>query len=266
MTKTNILTEDYQTGLSLQSTITDEQKFKPTDIDNSSNTDNLLHGEMSKLMQNFDKMNTNEIVSTKSTGLSLTTDEQKFKPTDIIDNSLNTDNLLHGEMSKLIQNFDKMNTNEIVSTKSTGLSLQSTTTDEQKFKPTDIIDNSSNTDNLLHGEMSKLIQNFDKMNTNETVPTKLTNENMSFGKKLKAILGKKKRKTVIDKVINYDSAPVINYDSAPVINYDSTPIDDVHYAYKAKALYDCTYAQKKYLYFLLSKEVNQSIYIFCSAY
>jgi hypothetical protein len=47
-------------------------------------------------------------------------------------------------------------------------------------------------------------------------------------------------------------------------NYNSSPIDTA-YAYRAKALYDCMYAQKKYLYFLWSKEVKQSIYIFCTA-
>ncbi|EXX58202.1 Tpk2p [Rhizophagus irregularis DAOM 197198w] len=65
MTKTNITTENYQTELSLRSTSTDGQNFNPTNT--LSNIDNSLHGEMSQIIQNFDKMNTREIVPTPLT-------------------------------------------------------------------------------------------------------------------------------------------------------------------------------------------------------
>jgi hypothetical protein len=63
MSKTNMLTENHQTVLNLQSTTTDEQKFNPTIIDTFSNTDNSLHGEMSKIIQNFNKISIKEIVT-----------------------------------------------------------------------------------------------------------------------------------------------------------------------------------------------------------
>ncbi|PKK60604.1 kinase-like protein [Rhizophagus irregularis] len=64
MTKTNILlTENYQPELSLHSTSTEGLNFNPTNIDTLSNIDNsLLYGEMSQIIQNFDKMNIREIV------------------------------------------------------------------------------------------------------------------------------------------------------------------------------------------------------------
>ncbi|GBC32738.2 kinase-like domain-containing protein [Rhizophagus irregularis DAOM 181602=DAOM 197198] len=67
MTKTNIITENYQTELSSRSTSTEVQNFNPTNIDTLSNIDNSLHGEMSQIIQNFDKMNTREIESTPLT-------------------------------------------------------------------------------------------------------------------------------------------------------------------------------------------------------
>ncbi|EXX51991.1 uncharacterized protein OCT59_007136 [Rhizophagus irregularis] len=54
-------TENHQTELNLQSTLTDEQKFNPINID-ISNINNSLHGEMSQIIENFDKINTKEIV------------------------------------------------------------------------------------------------------------------------------------------------------------------------------------------------------------
>ncbi|CAB4415366.1 unnamed protein product [Rhizophagus irregularis] len=59
MTKTNIITENYQTELSLNSTSTEGLNFNPTNIDTLSNIDNSIHGEM---IQNFDKMDIREIV------------------------------------------------------------------------------------------------------------------------------------------------------------------------------------------------------------
>ncbi|CAB4415367.1 unnamed protein product [Rhizophagus irregularis] len=63
MIKTNILlTENYQPELSLHSTSTEGLNFNPTNIDTLSNIDNsLLYGEMSQIIQNFDKMNIREI-------------------------------------------------------------------------------------------------------------------------------------------------------------------------------------------------------------
>ncbi|CAB4477898.1 unnamed protein product [Rhizophagus irregularis] len=46
MTKTNIITENYQTELSPRSTSIEVQNFNPTNIDTLSNIDNSLHGEM----------------------------------------------------------------------------------------------------------------------------------------------------------------------------------------------------------------------------
>jgi TPR repeat protein len=63
--KTNIIAKDYQ----MESTSTDEQKFNPSNI--TSNTDdNTLHGEMSQVIQNFDKMNTKEIIFTMNKDIS----------------------------------------------------------------------------------------------------------------------------------------------------------------------------------------------------
>ncbi|GBC32623.2 kinase-like domain-containing protein [Rhizophagus irregularis DAOM 181602=DAOM 197198] len=59
MTKTNIITENYQTELILHSTSTEGLNFIPTNIDTLLNIDNSLHGEM---IQNFDKMDIREIV------------------------------------------------------------------------------------------------------------------------------------------------------------------------------------------------------------
>ncbi|GBC06041.1 hypothetical protein RclHR1_06590001 [Rhizophagus clarus] len=90
ITKMNVLTKNYQTELSPQSTSTDDQNFNPANISTSSNTNNSLHGEMSQIIQNFNSAN--------------------------IDTSSNTDNSLHGEMSQFIQDFDKMNTKEVLFT------------------------------------------------------------------------------------------------------------------------------------------------------
>ncbi|GBC32812.2 kinase-like domain-containing protein [Rhizophagus irregularis DAOM 181602=DAOM 197198] len=53
-------TENHQTESNLQSTSTDGQNFNPINID-TSNINNSLHGEMSQIIENFDKINTKEM-------------------------------------------------------------------------------------------------------------------------------------------------------------------------------------------------------------
>ena len=62
--KTNITTENCQTGSNFQSTSIDEHKFNQTNINISSNIDNSLHGELSQVIQSFGKLNTKEILFT----------------------------------------------------------------------------------------------------------------------------------------------------------------------------------------------------------
>ncbi|GBC06042.1 hypothetical protein RclHR1_06590002 [Rhizophagus clarus] len=70
-------TRNYQMRSNLQSTLTDKQKFKQTNID-TSNADN---GELSQVIENFYKMSTKEIVST-----TLTSDKNLSK---IVNNVIN---------------------------------------------------------------------------------------------------------------------------------------------------------------------------------
>ncbi|POG77709.1 kinase-like domain-containing protein [Rhizophagus irregularis DAOM 181602=DAOM 197198] len=83
MTKTNISMENDQTILSFHSTLTEELNFNPTNTDTLLNVDNSLHGEMSQIIQNFDKMNTREIVPT-----SLTNENEK-KLNKIVNDTVN---------------------------------------------------------------------------------------------------------------------------------------------------------------------------------
>ncbi|CAB4477928.1 unnamed protein product [Rhizophagus irregularis] len=210
--KINIITENYQTGLNQPTSIEsiDKRTFIPTNnTDTTSNSaDNLLHGEMSQVIQNFHIMNTKEIINkvvsteeniTKANIItkdhqmrlnlqSTSANEQKFNQNNIVDSSSNSDNSLHGEMSQVIQNFHIMSTKEIINkvasteknitkanitTKDYQMRLnpQSISADEQNFNSTNTIDTSSNADNSLHGEMSQVIQNFDIMNTREIIST-----------------------------------------------------------------------------------------------
>ncbi|GES99864.1 kinase-like domain-containing protein [Rhizophagus clarus] len=116
ITKMNVLTKNYQTELSPQSTSTDDQNFNPANISTSSNTNNSLHGEMSQIIQNFNSAN--------------------------IDTSSNTDNSLHGEMSQFIQDFDKMNTKEVLFTTLSNENIRIETSEDNK-KAFDLFINAS---------------------------------------------------------------------------------------------------------------------------
>ncbi|CAB4415516.1 unnamed protein product [Rhizophagus irregularis] len=78
-------TENHQTELNLQSTLTDEQNFNPINID-TSNINNSLHGEMSQIIENFDKMNTKEMVYTSLTNEDISTEKNLNK---IVNNIVN---------------------------------------------------------------------------------------------------------------------------------------------------------------------------------
>jgi TPR repeat protein len=118
ITKTNIVTENYQTELNLQSVSTDGQKFNPTNIDPSSNSDNhSLHGEMSHFIQNFNKMSTKEIETITLINENMPLEKNLNKiVNDIVNYIFKIDN--EGKKSTLIKNnkdildyFDNNNIN-----------------------------------------------------------------------------------------------------------------------------------------------------------
>ena len=65
-----------------------EQQFKPNNDEKSSNTNNSLHGELSNLIQNFDELNTNEMIESLTSRNNLL--ENKFSKIveEIVDNFL----------------------------------------------------------------------------------------------------------------------------------------------------------------------------------
>ncbi|EXX65232.1 Cdc15p [Rhizophagus irregularis DAOM 197198w] len=65
ITKTTIITENYHIKSDLQ--LSDEQDINPTNVNTSSSINDSYHGELSQIIQNFDKMNIKEIAPTVST-------------------------------------------------------------------------------------------------------------------------------------------------------------------------------------------------------
>ncbi|EXX51507.1 uncharacterized protein OCT59_007139 [Rhizophagus irregularis] len=87
-------TENHQTESNLQSTSTDGQNFNPINID-TSNINNSLHGEMSQIIENFDKINTKEMVLyTSLTNEDISTEKKLNK---IVNNIVNYINQLANE-------------------------------------------------------------------------------------------------------------------------------------------------------------------------
>ena len=86
-------TENHQTELNLQSISTDEQNFNPINIDTSS-INSSLHGEMFQIIENFDKMNTKEIVYTTLTNEDISSEKNLNK---IVNNIVNYIFKVHNE-------------------------------------------------------------------------------------------------------------------------------------------------------------------------
>jgi TPR repeat protein len=72
-----VITENHQIETGLQSSDKQDQSsdINPTTVIASSSVNNSYHGELSQIIQNFDKMNTNEIISTISTSEQKTNNE-----------------------------------------------------------------------------------------------------------------------------------------------------------------------------------------------
>ncbi|GET04602.1 kinase-like domain-containing protein [Rhizophagus clarus] len=132
-----------------------DQKLNEILNSNPLSTNNLeTRGELSQLIQNFDKMNAQEIdaiaglsteetsstdknfdllkaIITKSDSMTELPNDQKLNEI-LNSNPLSTNNLeTRGELSQLIQNFDKMNTQEIDAI--AGLSAEETSSTEKNF-------------------------------------------------------------------------------------------------------------------------------------
>ncbi|UZO15684.1 uncharacterized protein OCT59_007101 [Rhizophagus irregularis] len=92
----------------------------------------------------------------------------------------------------------------------TEFNLQSTSIDGHNFNPINI--DTSNINNSLHGEMSQIIENVDKINTKEIVYISLTNEDISSEKKLNKIVNDielkqvkmKRKRTVEDEKLAFE--------------------------------------------------------------
>ncbi|RGB36751.1 hypothetical protein C1646_757726, partial [Rhizophagus diaphanus] len=61
ITKTSMITKNHRIKSDLQ--LSDEQDINPTNVNTSLSVGNSYHGKLSQIIQNFDKMNTKEIIS-----------------------------------------------------------------------------------------------------------------------------------------------------------------------------------------------------------